>query len=146
MQASIRWTPIKTAITLAMCGAALALTPAMAQQAAAGSVQQSAPAAVQAGDDFFGYVNADWLAKTEIPADKGSWGAGSALGDATNERIVKLIEEVTAKSPKGDALRVADYYRSFMDEATIESKGAAVLKPSLDKIAAIKDKAALTKA
>jgi putative endopeptidase len=146
MHASIRWTPIKTAIILAMCGAALALTPAMAQQAAAGSVQQSAPAAVLAGDDFFGYVNADWLAKTEIPADKGSWGAGSALGDATNERIVKLIEEVGAKSPKGDALRVADYYRSFMDEATIESKGAAVLKPSLDKIAAIKDKAALTKA
>jgi endothelin-converting enzyme/putative endopeptidase len=146
MQASFRWTPIKTAITVALCGAALALTPAMAQQAAAGTVQQSAPAVVLPGDDFFGYVNAEWLAKTEIPADKGSWGAGSALGDATNERIVKLIEEVAAKSPKGDALRVADYYRSFMDEAGIEAKGAAVLAPSLQKIAAIKDKAALTRA
>jgi len=146
MQAPIRWTPIKTAITLALCGAALAMTPAIAQQAAAGSVQQSAPASVLPGDDFFGYVNADWLAKTEIPADKGSWSAGSALGDATNERIVKLIEELAAKSPSGDTRRVTDYYKSFMDEATIESRGAAVLAPSLAKIAAIKDKAALTKA
>jgi len=146
MQASIRWTPIKTAITVALCGAALVMTPAIAQQAASGTVQQSAAATVLPGDDFFGYVNAEWLAKTEIPADRGSWGAGSALSDATNERIVKLIEELAAKSPAGDAQRVSDYYRSFMDEAGIEARGAAVLAPSLEKIAAIKDKAALTRA
>jgi endothelin-converting enzyme/putative endopeptidase len=145
MQASFRWTPIKTAITMALCGAALAFTPAIAQQAAAGSVQQSAPA-VSPGDDFFGYVNADWLAKTEIPADRSAWSAGSVLAESTNERIVKLIEELATKSPSGDARRVADYYKSFMDEATIESKGAAVLTPTLEKIAAIKDKTALTKA
>jgi endothelin-converting enzyme/putative endopeptidase len=145
MQASFRWTPIKTAITMALCGAALAFTPAIAQQAAAGSVQRSA-AAVLPGDDFFGYVNADWLAKTEIPADRSAWSAGSVLAESTNERIVKLIEELATKSPAGDARRVADYYKSFMDEATIESKGPAVLAPTLEKIAAIKDKAALTKA
>jgi len=38
-------------------------------------------------------------AKTQIPADKGSWGAGSALGDATNERIVKLIDETAPNRP-----------------------------------------------
>ena len=145
MQASFRWTPIKTAITMALCGAALAFTPAIAQQAAAGSVQPSA-SAVLPGDDFFGYVNADWLAKTEIPADRSAWSAGSILAESTNERIVKLIEELATKSPSGDARRVADYYKSFMDEATIESKGAAVLAPTLEKIAAIKDKTALTKA
>jgi endothelin-converting enzyme/putative endopeptidase len=98
MQASFRWTPIKTAITMALCGAALAFTPAIAQQAAAGSVQRSA-AAVLPGDDFFGYVNADWLAKTEIPADRSAWSAGSVLAESTNERIVKLIEELASRQP-----------------------------------------------
>ena len=39
-----------------------------------------------------------------------------------------------------DARKVADFYASFMDEASIESKGIAPLKPELDAIAAIADK------
>jgi len=144
MQVSFRWTPIKSAITLVLCGATLALTPAIAQQTAA---PQAAPAAaVLPGDDFFAYANADWLSKNEIPADKGTWSSFGALADATNQRIAQLIDELGAKSPSGDALRVSSYYKSFMDEAGIEARGAAVLKPSLDKIAAIKDKAGLTRA
>ena len=146
MQASTRVTPLKMALTLAFCGAAFGLAPAFAQQAAPAPAAQTQDAVPLAGDDFFGHVNADWLAKTQIPADKGSWGAGSALGDATNERIVKLIEETAAKSPTGDTRRVTDFYRSFMDEAGIEAQGLKSLKPELEKIDAIKDKAGLVRA
>ena len=146
MQASSRVTPLKLAFTLAFCGAAMGLAPAIAQQAATAPAAQAPAAVPQPGDDFFGYVNAEWLAKTQIPADKGSWGAGSALGDETNARIVKLIEETAAKLPKGDVRRVTDFYRSFMDEAAIEAHGLKSLKPELEKIDAIKDKAGLVHA
>ncbi len=146
MQASTRVTPLKLALTLAFCGATFGLVPAIAQQAAPAPAAQTQDAVPQPGDDFFGHVNAEWLAKTQIPADKGSWGAGSALGDATNERIVKLIDETAAKSPTGDTRRVTDFYRSFMDEAAIEAHGLKSLKPELEKIDAIKDKAALVHA
>ncbi len=146
MQATNRVKPLKLALTLAFCGAALGLAPAIAQQAAPAPAAQTQAEVPAAGDDFFGHVNADWLAKTQIPADKGSWGAGSALGDATNERIVKLIEETAAKSPTGDTRRVTDYYHAFMDEAGIEARGLASLKPELEKIDAIKDKAGLVRA
>jgi len=146
MQASTRVTPLKLALTLAFCGAAFGLAPAFAQEAAPKPAVQTQDAVPLAGDDFFGHVNAEWLAKTQIPADKGSWGAGSALGDATNERIVKLIEETAAKSPTGDTRRVTDYYRSFMDEAGVEAQGLKSLKPELAKIDAIKDKAGLVRA
>ena len=82
MQASIRVTPLKLALTLAFCGAAFGLAPAIAQQASPAPSSTTQTAAPLPGDDFFGHVNAEWLAKTQIPADKGSWGAGSALGDA----------------------------------------------------------------
>ena len=146
MQASIRVTPLKLALTLAFCGAAFGLAPAIAQQASPAPSSTTQTAAPLPGDDFFGHVNAEWLAKTQIPADKGSWGAGSALGDATNERIVKLIEETAAQSPTGDTRRVTDFYRSYMDEAGIEAQGLKSLKPELEKIDAIKDKAALVRA
>jgi putative endopeptidase len=141
------WTPIKSAIALALCGASFVLAPAH------GAGQASAPAASAAtlkvlpGDDFFAFANADWLAKTEIPADRSGWGAFAMMAETSNERIVKLIEaEAANKNARGEPRKVADYYSSFMDEAGIEAKGLAPLKPVLAKIDAIKDKAALTRA
>ncbi len=139
------WTPLKSAIALALCGASLAFAPAHGQSAPA-TASMAVPR-VLPGDDFFAYANGDWLAKTEIPADRSSWGAFAAMAEQSNARIVKLIEAQAAnKAAKGDARKVADYYTAFMDEAGIEAKGVAPLKPVLAKIAAIKDKAALTRA
>ena len=144
------WTPIKSAIALALCGASLAFAPAHAAGQVTLPPQPSlAPQvpSVLPGDDFFGYANADWLAKTEIPADRSSWGAFAAMAEVTNERIVKLIEaQAASKSSSGEARKVADFYTSFMDEAGIEAKGVAPLKPLLARIDAIKDRASLTRA
>ena len=109
--------------------------------APASSAPQSAPqanATLRPGDDFFAWANGDWLAKTQIPADRGSWGAMASLAEETNGRIVKLIEDTAAdKKAAGDARKVADYYTAYMDEASIEAKGTAPLKPVLARIAAI---------
>lgn len=137
--------PMNTAIALALYGASLAFTAVHAAgQAPAPAVQKAQPAAVLPGDDFFSYANGEWLAKTEIPADRSSWGGFAIMAERTNERIVKLIEAAAAdKAARGDTRRVADYYTAFMDEAGIEARGIAPLKPMLAKINAIKDKKAL---
>src|SRR6202041_1910563 len=59
-----------------------------------------------------------------------------------------LIEEATkANAPAGSNTRkIADLYHSFMDEAAIEAKGLAPLRPQLDAIAAIRDKHELARA
>jgi putative endopeptidase len=101
---------------------------------------------VKPGDDFFEYVNGEWLNSVEIPADRSSWGVGAALVEDTNQRIVKLIEGLVAQAPTAEAKKLADFYNSFMDEAGIEAKGLAPLRPLLQNIAAIKDKAQLTRA
>jgi endothelin-converting enzyme/putative endopeptidase len=147
------WTPIKTAIVLALCGASLSYAPSFAAgQQAAAPAQAPAPekqANITAlpGDDFFSYANGDWLSKTEIPADKGGWGAMGALAEETNQRIAKMIEGLAEdKAASGEARQVADYYGAYMNEAAIEEKGLAPVKPMLAKIDAIKDKAGLVRA
>jgi endothelin-converting enzyme/putative endopeptidase len=137
-------TPIKTAISAALCGAAFAMLPAH------GAGQDAPkPAAMKAlpGDDFYNHVNGEWMAATDIPADRSAWGATSVMSEDTNARILKLIEAVPhdAKA-SADARKVAAYYNSYMDEAAIEAKGGAPLKPMLAKIDAIGDKAALNRA
>jgi endothelin-converting enzyme/putative endopeptidase len=99
------------------------------------------------GDDFFRWANGDWLAKTEIPADKSGWGAMGQLAEETNQRIVKMIEGLASqKDASPEARKVSDYYSAFMNEAAIEKLGMAPLKPYLSRIDAIKDKAGLTQA
>ncbi|MGZ8356533.1 MAG: M13 family metallopeptidase [Telluria sp.] len=141
------WGHAKTAIALALC-ASFANAPVQAQAPAAAPAPAATPSmTVMPGDDFFAYANADWLAKTEIPADRSTWGAGAALAEETNERIRKMIESIAAdKNAKGEARMVADYYSTFMDEAGIEAKGTGPLKAELAKIDAIKDRAGLVRA
>ena len=65
-----------------------------------------------------------WLRSTEIPPDRGGYGAGVIVSDRTDERVAQIIQEA-AKSgagPDSIARKIADYHASYMDEAGIEAK------------------------
>jgi predicted metalloendopeptidase len=100
------------------------------------------------GDDFFAHANGGWLKTTEIPPDRASYGVGSALIELTSKRTAELIQQAErAEPPAGsEARKIGDYYASFMDEKGIEAKGLRPLQPTLDRIAAVADRAALARA
>lgn len=119
---------------------------ACAQTAAAQShpaTEVGVDASIQPGDDFFAYANGDWLKVTEIPAAKERWGAGNEIGELTRQRIVKLIDDAIAEPAGSDARKVADFRAAYLNEAAIEAKGIAPLKPLLNRIDRVHDKAAL---
>jgi putative endopeptidase len=97
---------------------------------------------VKPGDNFYLYANGNWIKHTVIPPDRAAVNVFSRLSDLSNQRTHDLIENIAKSNPPaGSNLRkVADLYNSFMDEAAIEAKGLAPLKPHLDAIAAIHDK------
>jgi putative endopeptidase len=102
---------------------------------------------VQPGDNFFAYANGTWLEQTEIPADRSSWGAGAILTELIDRRVADLIQ-VTARTraPAGsEQAKIGDYYASFMDTTAIDSAGLAPLRPTLDSIAAIRDRTGLAR-
>ncbi|HEY6341647.1 MAG TPA: M13 family metallopeptidase [Bryobacteraceae bacterium] len=94
---------------------------------------------VAPGDDFNAYANGGWMKATPIPADKPTYGIFVMLADDTRKRTVDLIQEAAkgGSSTGGDGRKVGDFYATFMDAATVESKGLAPLKPQLDAIAAV---------
>jgi putative endopeptidase len=103
---------------------------------------------VNPGDDFYEFASGGWIKRTVIPADRAGVGVFSVLADLSNKRTADLIEEVAKSNvPAGSASRkIADLYNSYMDEAAIEAKGLAPLRPHLDAIAAIHDKQELAHA
>jgi len=113
-----------------------------------GIVVANMDASVKPGDNFYQYANGGWMKRTEIPPDRGRVGVFSRLADLSNQRTVGLIEEAAkANAPAGsNARRIAGLYNSYMDEAAIEAKGLAPLRPQLDAIAAIHDKRELARA
>ena len=95
-------------------------------------------AQVAPGASFYEYANGGWLKSTPIPADKSNFGMFTVLSDRSDERTKDII--VNASSASGpEAKKIADYYKSFMDEAAIEAAGTKPIEADLAKIAAIKD-------
>ncbi len=103
---------------------------------------------VKPGDDFYKFVNGSWNARTEIPADKSNWGGFNILRDISDQRTRAIIEDVAKRTnaPGSVNQKVGDFFGSFMDEAAIEAKGVAPLRPILAGIAAIQTPSDLSRA
>ena len=102
---------------------------------------------VQPGDDFDAYANGAWKQATEIPADRASLSTGFYVFEKAEKRLSDLVQGLDKTNPAAgsDARQIADYYAAWMDEAGIEARGLVPLQPKLDGIAAIADKAALSR-
>ena len=94
---------------------------------------------VKPGDDFFRFVSGKWADRTEIPADRASFGSFDILRDATQDQVKSLITAAPAAS------KIGAFYSSFMDEKKLERVGLAPLKRDLAKLNAIKSKAQFTR-
>ena len=136
--------------SLLLAGAALTLmaaAPAPAPDKASdrGIDLAGRDTSVKPGDDFFSFANGTWVKTTEIPADRSSYGSNAILAERIDKQVADLIQAAGKSHPKpgSEAAKVGNYFDAYMDEAGIEAKGAQPLKPTLTKIAAIKDRKAL---
>ena len=113
-----------------------------------GFVPANMDTGVKPGDNFFLYANGDWIKRTVIPPDRSSVSGFTALLNIADKNVADIIQDAAkSKAPAGsEAQKMADLYNSYMDEAAIEKRGIAPLKPMLDAINAIKDKKGLSRA
>ena len=92
--------------------------------------------------DFYQYACGGWIRDNPIPPDQPSWNVYRKLGQ-DNQRYLWGILEESAKKTRGRTAvqqKIGDYFAACMDEDAVERRGAAPLKPWLDRIAAMKDK------
>jgi endothelin-converting enzyme/putative endopeptidase len=100
---------------------------------------------VKPGDSLFEYAEGTWLKSHPIPADKTGAGYNYELPDEIEQQVRKMVEDVTANPSSPIAQKIGDAYAAWMDEAGIEQRGLAPLKPWLAKIDEVKTKSQLVR-
>jgi putative endopeptidase len=95
---------------------------------------------VNPGDNFFKYANGSWIAATEIPEDRSSYGSFDIVRQKRDADVRVLLDEVSMRSDaeKGTiAQKIRDFFSTGMDSAKIEEAGISSLQSELDLIAGI---------
>jgi len=108
-------------------------------------IQREAHPGVRPGDDFFSYANGAWLEATTIPAGMERWNARTEIDALTRRQVARLLEDARTAPAGSLARKVADYHAAWLNEAAINARGIAPLKPLLDGIDRVHDKASLTR-
>jgi putative endopeptidase len=117
-------------------------SPSAAPALVSGIDIQYFDASVPPQDDFYKHINGKWLADTEIPPDKGSYGTFAKLRDDSEAKLHAIIDDLQKSVDPSDPnqQKIADLYFSFMDEPALESLGIKPLSGEFAKIDALKDK------
>ncbi len=99
---------------------------------------------IKPGDDFFGYANGSYLARTEIPADQPNIGAGRDLFNLTQEELRTLIESAAANPGDATAAQIGALYKSFSDEVRVETLDIKPVAADLAAFQAVTTKSEFT--
>ena len=93
---------------------------------------------VRPQDDFYRFVNAGWLERTEIPPERASYGAFVEVHERNEKRLKTILEEAaSADTPQGsDKQLIGNFYTSYMDQARASELG---LEPLAEMLATIDD-------
>src|ERR1051326_3257126 len=95
--------------------------------------------------DFYQFACGGWMKSNPIPSDQSIWSRFGELAERNREELRGILEQAAKAGKRGpNEQKIGDYYAACVDQAAIEKKGIAVLKPELDRINALKDKSALS--
>ena len=94
---------------------------------------------VAPGDDFFAYVNAGWLDRSEIPPGFSRFGAFTELSLESEERVAAIIAEAEQADaePGSPQQQIGAMHAAFMNTARIEELGLEPVREELEKLVAI---------
>ena len=100
-------------------------------------------ASLTPGDNFYQYVNQEWIARHPLPPDKARLDNFTILNDENTERLKRILETDPRSDEPVGPMRVRSFYKTAMDEETIECIGLTPLVPMLQTIDGMTDRSQL---
>jgi putative endopeptidase len=91
------------------------------------------------GDDFFRFVNGDWIDKTPMPPDQPHFGVDIMLSREADAQVRALLEDGRATGDPGAAMtaaKLAAFYASFMAADKAEALDLTAVAPELARVRA----------
>jgi putative endopeptidase len=96
--------------------------------------------------DFYQFACGNWIKNNPVPPDQSRWGRFSQLQERNREVLREILEAAAKPDPNRDPVTrlIGDYFAACMDETGIDARGLDPLKPELDRIRNLKDKAQIS--
>jgi endothelin-converting enzyme/putative endopeptidase len=90
--------------------------------------------------NFYQYSCGGWQKKNPIPPDQVSWSVYGKLYQDNLNFLRGILEQAAGEKGERDAVtqKIGDFYAACMDEAAVEKRAVAAIKPELDAIAQLK--------
>lgn len=86
--------------------------------------------------DFYHFVNGNWIKTAKIPEDQALNGAMAEVSEKANAQIEVILKDLASKpQPAGsNTQKAADFYKSYLNHQQIENLGLAPLAEDLKRI------------
>ncbi len=107
-----------------------------------GIVLENMDTSVTPNQDFYNYVNGNWMKNTKIPDDRTSWGGFSVLRKSTDADVLEILAEAEKSGkygPNTDQAKALAIFNTKLDTLARNKAGIKPLQPALDEIAGIKN-------
>lgn len=89
-------------------------------------------------DDFYRFINGQWLATHKIPADRPMDGIFNQLHDQSELWEKEIAEDASSgKIPGHNAELIAHLYGTFMDEEAVEAAGYSPIAGKLERLRSV---------
>lgn len=127
------------AVTIAACKAKTEM--AKTDMESHGIILENMDTTVSSKVDFYNYVNGNWMKTHEIPEDETMWGGFTILRKKTAENVLGILakaKESNKYAPETDQAKALMIYESELDTVARTKAGIDPIKPTLEKIAAMK--------
>lgn len=91
-------------------------------------------------DDFYNFVNGNWMKTAKIPSDKSTWGSFNKLAEDTDNNSMTILHSLLNDqfAPGSEGKKIQDLYATYMDMSKRNTDGIAPIKADLAKIDGIK--------
>ncbi|TXI94630.1 MAG: M13 family peptidase [Chryseobacterium cucumeris] len=100
---------------------------------------------VRPQDDFYNYVNGNWMKTAQIPSDKPVWGSFDKLAEDTDNNSMMILNSLLTDNFAigSEGRKIQELYASYVNMQKRNADGIKPIREKLDKIDAIKDLADL---
>jgi putative endopeptidase len=92
-------------------------------------------------DDFYQFVNGNWMKNNPVPESESRWGSFNELSDKNQAKLKTILEEAAADkaAPAGsNKQKIGDFYSVANDSVKLNADGIAPLKDEFTSIDNIK--------
>jgi len=131
---------MKKILTLSAAIAAISLTAFVAENPSSstnGIDITNLDKTVKPTDDFFQFVNGNWIKNNPIPSSESSWGSFLELREKNTQRLALLLKDAAADKtakPGSNTQKIRDFYNLAMDSVKLNKERATPLNAEFEKI------------